>query len=141
MGAIQSKINNILGSFGAVAYATNRYNEGISKAEDKKLADVTAKNEALEAQAKAEGEEIMRNAFAENEKQKAHEEEMRKAKAEARRLTRNQALQVAMQEIKSKFKQKIDLKSRMNFSQRTLNKLREKSPTFRDIQKKEVKGK
>lgn len=107
MGAIQSKINNILGSFGAMALATNKYNQGVIASEDKALQKANANYEASSKNAMAEGKEAMVGAIQKMQQKKKEE-------AKALKITRQQALQKAMEEIQERFNQKREFDQRMS---------------------------
>jgi len=107
MGAIQGKINNILGSLGAVALATNKYNQGINASEDKARKEAETKGAEFTEKNKAEGAEVMRQAIKKN--QKAQKEKKQLAK-----VTREQANQKSFEEIRTHFEQDEEFKKRIS---------------------------
>lgn len=105
MGAIQGKINNILGSLGAVALATNKYNQGINASEDKARIEAEAKGAEFAEKNKAGGATEMRQAI-------KKVQQAQKEKKQVARVTREQALQKSMEEIKAHFEQDQEFKKR-----------------------------
>ena len=99
MGAIQRQINNVLGSFGAVALATNRYNQGVNASEDKARALAEKTGAEVSENMKAEGEASMKEAI--KQVQKAQKEKQQQAQ-----MSRQIALTQAQNEIQAKFTQK-----------------------------------
>lgn len=112
MGAIQGKINNLLGSFGAVAYATNKYNQGVIASEDKALKQANENYEVASNKAKLEGQEVMENAIKDFNQQQAK----KKQQAKLDQITRLQALQKTMPDVQEIYTQRKEFEQRMKMA-------------------------